>query len=128
MIAEYAQNSVEEVARRGLNVVVYPNPYRADANYREIGFEGRGQETLSEERIRAIHFANLPAQCKIRIFSLDGDLVREIDHNREPGDPRAMHDQWDLITRNTQAVVSGIYYYSVESTQGNQVGKLVIIM
>jgi hypothetical protein len=34
---------------------------------------------------------------------------------------------WDLISRNTQAVVSGIYLYSVESESGNQVGKFVII-
>ena len=34
---------------------------------------------------------------------------------------------WDLISRNTQAVVSGIYLYSVESAQGTQVGKFVII-
>jgi len=34
---------------------------------------------------------------------------------------------WDLISRNTQAVVSGIYLYTVESKIGTQVGKFVII-
>ena len=34
---------------------------------------------------------------------------------------------WDLISRNTQAVVSGIYLYTVESETGTQVGKFVII-
>jgi len=33
-----------------------------------------------------------------------------------------------MITRNTQVPVSGIYYYSVESAFGNQLGKIVIIM
>jgi len=44
------------------------------------------------------------------------------------GHPTSMHEEWDLITRNTQLVVAGIYYYSVESEYGNQVGKLVIIL
>jgi hypothetical protein len=128
MIAEYPQNTTELVESRHLNVVVYPNPYRADAQYRELGFEGQGLEYLPVERIRALHFTNLPYKCKIRIFTLDGDLVREIDHNYEPGQPGSMHETWDLITRNTQAVVSGIYYYSVDSEMGSQIGKIVIIM
>jgi hypothetical protein len=33
----------------------------------------------------------------------------------------------NLINENTQAVVSGIYLYSVESESGNQIGKFVII-
>lgn len=131
MVAEYPQNDVATVERQGLNVVVYPNPYRIDRHYRSVeggGFEGRGQEELPAERTRAIHFTNLPHKCIIRIFSIDGDLVREINHDCAPGSPQCMHDKWDLITRNTQAVASGIYYYSVESEFGNQIGKIVIIL
>ncbi len=132
MISEYAQNTAERVENERLEVIVYPNPYRIDANYNtpEGGsFEGRLQgQNLSDERQRAIHFTNLPYECTIRIFSIDGDLIRQIDHRHSPGDSQAMHETWDMITRNTQAVVSGIYYYSVESKFGNQIGKLVIIM
>ncbi len=130
-VSEYPQNSADSVEKRGLKVVVFPNPYRADANYRGSdagGFEGRGQEQLSPDRVRAIHFVNLPHKCTIRIFSIDGDLIREIVHDYPPDSPQSMHDVWDLITRNTQAVVSGIYYYSVESESGSQIGKIVIIM
>ncbi|MCJ7497653.1 MAG: hypothetical protein MUO78_05915, partial [candidate division Zixibacteria bacterium] len=63
----------------------------------------------------------------IRIYTLDGDLVREIEHEKAEGDPAAGYDYWDLINRNTQAVVSGIYLYSIESKSGNQIGKFVII-
>ena len=35
--------------------------------------------------------------------------------------------RWDLITRNTQAVKTGIYIWSVESRFGTDVGKLVIL-
>jgi hypothetical protein len=131
MVAEYAQNQNTLVESKGLEVVVYPNPYRIDANYRKAeggGFEGRGQEDMADDRVRRIHFTNLPHKCKIRIFSIDGDLVREIDHDFPKDAPRSMHDEWDLITRNTQAAVSGIYYYVIESEYGNQIGKLVLIL
>jgi hypothetical protein len=130
-VAEYAQNRTGKVEAEGLNVVVYPNPYRIDGDYRSQsggGFEGRGMESLIDDRVRAIHFTNLPHRCTIRIFTIDGDLVRVIDHDYPPNDPRSMHDAWDVITRNTQAPVSGIYYYVVESEFGNQIGKIVIIM
>ena len=34
---------------------------------------------------------------------------------------------WDLITRNTQAVTSGIYLYTIDSPIGTQAGKIVIV-
>ncbi|MCX6827461.1 MAG: hypothetical protein NTV06_09415, partial [candidate division Zixibacteria bacterium] len=108
-----------------------PNPYRNDRNYgnQEGGnFEGRNQADAGADRSHLIHFTNLPHKCKIKIFSLDGDLIRELDHNMTKDSPGSMHHQWDMITRNTQLVVSGIYYYTVESEYGNQIGKLVIIM
>jgi hypothetical protein len=112
-----------------LDVIVYPNPYRADANYRASGFEGRGREPYIADRVRAIHFANLPPQCEIRIYSLDGDLVRQIYHDKTPDDPSAMHEVWNVITRNLQKPVSGIYYWVVETPEGlQQIGKLVLIM
>ncbi|MEW6015006.1 MAG: hypothetical protein AB1690_06760 [Candidatus Zixiibacteriota bacterium] len=123
---EFAQNSSELVKERGLNVVVYPNPYKLDAGYRER-FEGWERPDLPAERTMAIHFTNLPNKCVIRIFTLDGDLVREIDHNFAPGQAGSMHESWDLISRNTMLVTSGIYYFSVDSEMGNQIGKLVII-
>jgi hypothetical protein len=127
-IAEYPQNQTGLVESERLNVVVYPNPYRADGRYRDYGFEGMGLEQLSDDRVRAVHFTNLPAKCTIRIFTIDGDLVREIVHDCPPDSPQSMHDKWEIITRNTQAPVSGIYYYSVESAYGNQIGKIVLIM
>jgi hypothetical protein len=83
---------------------------------------------LPDDRVRAIHFTNLPHKCTIRIFTIDGDLVREINHDFPKDSPGSMHEIWDVITRNTQPPVSGIYYYSVESVYGNQIGKLVLIM
>ena len=47
----------------------------------------------------------------------------------DPNDPNARHDSWDLVTRNKQEVVSGLYYWVVEDFNGQvQIGKLVILM
>ena len=127
-IREYAQNSAEIVENNQLNVIVYPNPYRIDASYNER-FEGWDNPALNKEYSRRINFANVPAKCTIRIFSIDGDLIRTIEHdcNGTEGQYECSHAEWDIISRNTQYVVAGIYYYSVESALGNQVGKIVII-
>jgi len=125
----YPQETVDSVLSKGLGVYVYPNPYRIDGKYKVNGYEDPATNKLSPEYQRRIHFANLPTTCTIRIFTLDGDLVQEIEHNLPASDPNAGHDSWDLTTRNRQQVVSGLYYWTVESTDGEvQIGKLVILM
>jgi hypothetical protein len=120
----YAQSSWEIIQAQDLAIYVYPNPYRHDGDYRDRGFEGRAESDLPHDRTREIHFSNLPPVCTIRIFTLDGDLVREFLH-----DDGTTHDRWNMITRNTQMVVSGLYYWTVESADGEiQIGKLAIIM
>ncbi len=129
----YANNSAETLQSNKQDIYVYPNPYRIDAEYRSSGYEGLDASVVgnANDRVRKINFANVPPKCTIRIFSLDGDLVREIEHFfRDPSDPTSTHEEWDLITRNTQLVVSGLYYWTVENAETGevQVGKLVIIM
>ncbi len=133
----YPLETADGVAQQNLQVFVYPNPYRIDQNYRDRGFEGLdtlgqrlSRQQRPDDRTRRIHFANLPPKCNINIYSLDGDLVREIVHDKDPSDPNSTHETWDLITRNTQSVVSGLYYWTVENRETGdvQIGKLVIIM
>lgn len=125
----YPDNTWDPKANEVDNVYVFPNPYRQDAWYRVYGLEGRGQQDRSRERVRIITFANLPPHCKISIFSLDGDLIREMEHDRNPSDPTSSYHEWDLVSRNTQAVVSGLYYWIVEDEDGNShIGKLVILL
>ena len=126
----FALSGWVEVQQENLDVFVYPNPYRIDGDYGERGFEGRNPLIIRPpDRTRVIHFANLPPKCMIRIYTLDGDLVRELVHDKSPSDPQASHDEWNMITRNTQMVVSGLYYWTVEDEDGRiQTGKLAIIM
>jgi hypothetical protein len=127
--AVYALPSSEVIERDDLNVYVYPNPYRIDGNYRARGYEGIERWHLPEEKTRQLHFANLPPKCTISVFSLDGDLIRELEHDVDPLDYLANHETWDLINRNMQLVVSGLYYWVVEDDEGrSQIGKLVVIM
>ncbi len=123
----YAQTSAETVWAENLNVYVYPNPYIWQKDYHSLGYENR-DNTQIPNRSHRINFGNLPPRCKISIFSLDGDLIRSWDHNHDPGDPQAMHDAWDLITRNTMLPVAGLYYWVVESDGRTQIGKFVIVM
>ncbi|UCG62111.1 MAG: hypothetical protein JSV52_02150 [Candidatus Zixiibacteriota bacterium] len=124
----YPMSASDAVAGGNTRVYVYPNPYRGDADYRDLGFEGRMREDRPDHRVRAIHFANLPPKCRIYIYSLDGDLVRQLEHDVDPSDPSHNHHVWNLITRNTQMVVTGLYYWVVEAEDGTtQMGKLVII-
>jgi len=127
LIEAFAQVSADTVEALQLDAYVYPNPYRADEDYLERGFENRDRSGM-RNRARRIHFANLPNVCKISIFSLDGDLVRELDHNFPEGGANAMHESWDFITRNAQLVMPGLFYYVIESEGRTQIGKFVIIM
>ena len=125
----YANTTSRDAVEQGLAVYVYPNPYRIDAGYRDMGFEGRSDSDRPDHRVRAINFANLPPKCTISIFSLDGDLIRQLRHESSIDDAAASHESWNLITRNTQMVVSGLYYWVVEADDGEtQVGKFTIIM
>ncbi len=125
-VSAYALPASDEVEERGLSVMVYPNPYRIDGGYARAGYENRDR-TKSAERARSIHFYNLPKICTIRIYTLSGDLVEQIEHYNPGGGPESQHERWNMISRNTQAVVTGIYIYHVASDMGEQLGKIVII-
>ena len=104
------------------NVYVVPNPFRQHS-----GLYGTG------ERYR-IQFLGLPGQAKIKIYTLVGDLVREIEHNDGTGSAA-----WGTIasmdyqlTQWALGVAPGVYIYLIESlVPGHEgesfVGKLAII-
>ncbi len=125
-VVEYPLPSGDEVEENAMQVMVYPNPYRIDGGYAASGYENRDR-TKSSERTRVVNFANLPNVCTIRIYSIDGDLIKEIEHYHPEGGPGSQHETWDVISRNTQSVVTGLYLWQVESEMGEQIGKLVIM-
>ncbi len=93
-----------------LNVKVYPNPYKGGSPL-EVQYEDK------------VSFTNLPPACKITILTLYGDIIDVIYHTDGTSD-----EGWDLVSRNEQDAVSGMYIFVVEAP-GNkkQVGKFVIL-
>ena len=115
-------------------IFVVPNPYRADVDYEELGWENLGGSGNWVEQDRKIVFMNLPLNCVIKIYTLAGDLCKTIGHNSNArvnapwmyGENGAY---WNLINENNQAVVSGIYLFSVQDVDSDYefIGKFVII-
>lgn len=116
-------------------VVVVPNPYRGDVDYETILWENTDGGGKWEEQDRKIAFLNIPERCVIRIYTLAGDLVKTIGHNGNArfSDPYMYGENgafWNLINDNNQAVLSGIYLFSVQDVDNKRndfVGKFVII-
>jgi hypothetical protein len=101
---------------RDAGIRAVPNPYLGSAEW-----------DLSPNRTdpsgRKILFAGLPAaRATIGIYTLAGDLVREIEHDGRTGSVA-----WDLLSRNGQPVTSGLYLYVVEAPGLLHRGKLVIV-
>jgi hypothetical protein len=116
-------------------IYVYPNPYRATAIW-----DGTG------ERERLIWFANLPANATIRIYTLAGDLVDEIQHHADTYSGRDIsllekqtntqntrfsggEHAWDLISNHDQAIASGLYLFTVKDEETSKIysGKFLVI-
>ncbi|MCI0698432.1 hypothetical protein L0337_41345 [candidate division KSB1 bacterium] len=91
-------------------VNVYPNPYR--------GFNI--EETSSHNRF--VTFTHLPANAKIQIYTLSGELVRTIEHLDS-----SAYERWDLRNSRRALVASGIYLARLDmGPVGVKVLKLVI--
>ncbi|HMB71309.1 MAG TPA: hypothetical protein VKU85_18510, partial [bacterium] len=87
-------------------------------------------ETNFEPTGRRLKFFNLPERATIRIFSLAGDLVAELEHDDAlVGPGNRGQTSWNLISRNNQDTVSGVYLYHVESQMdgSTKIGKFVVI-
>jgi len=121
-------------------IMVYPNPYKISDTemFIERGYEDPNRGGWHEQD-RRIWFSNLPDEQKaiIRIWTLDGDLIRMITYDPTAttiGTPPGIV-YWDLVTRNGQAIVSGMYLYSIEfiavnnvdDSRESEIGKFVII-
>lgn len=121
---------------RAGGVVVFPNPYRVEAAW----------DAGKNVREHYLWFANLPARCTIRIYTLAGDLVYDQGFDGAtydgsnargifnpasdlPGTFSGATFGWDLVTRRGQAASTGLYLWSVENRDSGetQVGKVLIV-
>jgi|GEM_PF-415622 len=116
--------TVEEREREGANIFVYPNP----ATRAALGEFQELFPTKDDPTGVRVNWANLPeAHNTIQIFTLSGDLVQTIAHDGTRGYGEAT---WNLISRNGQEIVSGIYLYVVQSDDDrfeDFIGKFVVV-
>ncbi len=91
-------------------VGVVPNPYRASAPW---DLAGKNE----------VHFINLPRQSTIKIYTVSGDLVRELAHN----DLEYDFERWDLNSGNGKPVASGIYIYRVVAGSFSYQNRFIVI-
>jgi len=99
-------------------IKVVPNPYVVSAPWDEA----RLGNTPFGEPIRNLAFTHLPGRCTIKIFTVDGDLVKTIEHNSTSG-----REEWNLLTSERRPIVSGIYFYHVKSDLGEKIGRFAVI-
>jgi hypothetical protein len=72
-----------------------------------------------------LQFVNLPPVATIRIYTLTGVLVNQIDHEDSTGGGRAV---WNVRNWSQQFVASGVYFFHVVTPEGDErVGKFTIV-
>ena len=102
------------------NIMVVPNPY-VMSNMME---EAVTNPFLNQRR--RIIFTNIPSQCSIKIFTVSGVLVDEINVSNPP-ENGLIH--WDMLTRESLEIAAGMYIYHVEATEtgDSKIGKFAVI-
>jgi hypothetical protein len=89
------------------NIYVVPNPYVVT---NEIEPPNRLQgQNRGEGRI---YFENLPQRCTIRIFTLSGEFVTQLEHESTMADGR---EYWNLLNRDGFGVAYGIYIAHIDA-------------
>jgi hypothetical protein len=100
------------------NIAVVPNPYVGAASWEPASTDiGRGP--------RLIYFIHLPRECTIRIYTISGHLVQEIQHN---GTMDNGQESWNLISRDGLDIGFGVYVYQVDAPGiGTHIDKFAVI-
>ena len=95
--------TIDNVNSNLTGLIVYPNPFRYSKHTKVI-------------------FRGLSRDAKIRIFTLSGELVREVDVRRQ------FSWSWDVKNDKGEDVARGIYIYLVTNPAGEKkIGKIAII-
>lgn len=104
------------------SVYVVPNPYHVKAVRLYPG-----------QLLNYLKFVGLPAACRIRIFTQNGDLIATIDHELQF--PPSSSERWEMRTFMNQTIASGLYVYVVDKCRDHnnnpidntKVGKFTVI-
>jgi len=104
-------SSTANITQSDIDLIsVYPNPY----------YGLHALETSRSEKY--VSFNHLPEKATIRVFTLGGIMVREINKNDV-----SQLATWDLSNQYGYPVASGIYIVYVETDFGTKVLKLAVV-
>jgi hypothetical protein len=98
---------------------VVPNPYISADKWekRNVSQTGRGE--------RRIDFTNLPTNCTVRIYTVNGALVKTLHKDSSPTNGSL---SWNLVTEDGMDIAYGLYIYHVDAPGiGEKIGKFAII-
>lgn len=99
------------------NITVVPNPYSGAASWETHPDFGGGD--------RKIYFIHLPQRATIRIYTINGYLVDQLEHNSSVDNGA---ESWDLKSKEGNEIAYGIYIYHVDAPGiGKKIGKFAII-
>ncbi len=104
------------VLHLGGKIYVAPNPLILTSNY--------GGSTLEGDIKDRIKFFGLPKRARIQVFSYSGQLIGEVQHDAD-----LYSHEWFQISRNSQRIAAGVYFYVVEDLDEGKIakGKFVVI-
>lgn len=112
----YAMIGAQELTVK--NVKAYPVPYRP--NGPQAG-DGDGQTGTDG---KGITFDNLPQTGNIKIYTLDGRLVKGIEIPETLAIQKVV---WDTRTSSGDKAASGVYIWRISAGSNSKTGKLMII-
>jgi len=90
---------------------IVPNPYKGASNYEVSQF------------VDEVRFTNLPDVATIRVFTLNGTLIKTIEKNS----PGVATISWNLATDTNLPIASGMYIIHVETPVGEKVLKFGVV-
>jgi len=109
-----AKTNVNETAVNALDIInVVPNPYYGHSKY---------EKTRIDNYIKIV---NLPVKCTIRIYSVNGTLIKTIKKDTDA----TTNIQWDLKNEKYISVASGLYIIHVDAGDlGEKILKWFCVM
>jgi hypothetical protein len=110
----------QQVAKNALDLIrIVPNPYYGSSAYEQNRIDNR------------VRITNLPNKCTVKIFTMNGTLVRTIKRDvtdqedlyvgtTGSGDDikrskRISYVEWDLKNQNNISVASGLYIFHIDA-------------
>lgn len=109
-----SENVDASLAKNDMELIrVVPNPFIVTSGF----------DTVKDRH--EVHFTRLPERCTIKIFTITGELVKTITHDRSA--EGVNFARWDLKTEFGSEVAYGVYLYHIKSDVGTQMGKMAVM-